>query len=121
MSDWQAELVAIRSQQQTRTIANQLRFQLLAMANGLGEVTSYKQESWASLTMAGKRHELEIEFCGAEACQAAEGLIADLAEHEFSISGQLVADASVRRVNHEFGGDGERLTLTCVCLLIEED
>ena len=59
------------------------------------------------------------EFQGDIAVEAGETFIADLPDHEFAIPGQLVADASVREVDHRFGAE-ERLVVTCVLLLLED-
>ena len=110
----------VLEQHRSQTAVNQMRFQLLAMANGLGAVERHQQTAWSSVTFTGTRHESDLKFECREACRAAEGLIEDLPEHEFAVQGQLVADASVREVDHRFQGDDETIFLSCVLLLREE-
>jgi hypothetical protein len=59
------------------------------------------------------------DFDGSEAVRAGEEFIDELPDHEFRIPGQLVADATVREVDHRFGAD-ERMVVTAVLLLLEE-
>jgi hypothetical protein len=60
-----------------------------------------------------------LDFDGADAVRAGEEFIDELPEHEFRIPGQLVADATVREVDHRFGAD-ERMVVTAVLLLLKE-
>jgi len=73
---------------------------VMALADGHGEVVEHKARSWASITFSGTRHQLVIDFEGTEAVEAGEELVARLEDHEFSIPGQLVADAAIRAVEH---------------------
>jgi hypothetical protein len=102
-----------------RTVSDRLRAALLALAGGKGVVMTHEETAWASITFTGTRHEVVLDFAGCEAVQAGETFIAELPDHEFRIPGQLVADASVREVDHRFGAD-ERLIVTAVLLLLEE-
>ncbi len=102
-----------------RTLSDRLRAALIALAGGKGTVLTHEESAWASITFSGTRHEVVLDFDGHEAVEAGETFIADLPDHEFTIPGQLVADASVREVDHRFGAD-ERLIVTCVLLLLEE-
>ena len=69
--------------------------------------------------IAGTRHEVVLEFCGPEAVAGGEELIERLPDHEFALPGQLVADATITKVDHRFGAM-ERLEVTAVLLLLEE-
>lgn len=100
-----------------RTTSDRLRDALLALAGNEGEITSHEETPWSSITFSGSRHEVIFDFRGNAAVEAGENLIAELPEHEFRIPGQLVADASVREVDHRFGAE-ERLIVTCVLLLL---
>lgn len=102
-----------------RTAGDRLREALLALANGACEVMTHEETAWSSITFTGTRHEVVLDFDGREAVEAGEVFIAELPDHEFRIPGQLVADASVREVDHRFGAD-ERMIVTCVLLLLEE-
>ena len=91
---------------------------LLALANGKARIASHSEKAWASITFAGARHRVEMVFEGAEAVEAGECFIAFLPEHEFSIPGQLVADAAVTAVEHTL--DPPLMRVTCELLLLEE-
>ena len=80
--------------------AGHLREQIDRLADGLGKVLRHSEKAWASITFEGARHTLDIEFVGGEAVSAGERFVAALPDHEFAITGQLVADAAVTRVEH---------------------
>ncbi|MEM1194623.1 MAG: hypothetical protein AAGH57_00840 [Pseudomonadota bacterium] len=102
-----------------RTAGDRLRSALLALADGHGDLIKHEEAPWSSITFTGTRHEVIFEFLGTASAERAESFIADLPEHEFAIPGQLVADASVREVDHRFG-EQERMSVTCVLLLLED-
>lgn len=102
-----------------RSTADRLREAVLLLAGGKGQLLSHEEKPWSSITFSGTRHEVTLEFDGAEACVAGEDFIANLPEHEFTIPGQLVADATIREVDHHFGAH-ERMVVTAVLLLLEE-
>ncbi len=102
-----------------RTTSDRLREAVSTLARGRGAFLSHEEKSWSSITFSGTRHEVTIAFEGAEAGKAGENFIAELPEHEFTIPGQLVADATIREVDHRFGAD-ERMVVTAVLLLLEE-
>jgi len=102
-----------------RTIGDRLCDALMTLAEGRADRLKHEETAWSSITFTGTRHEVVLEFRGHEAVEVGEEFIAQLPEHEFRIPGQLVADASVREVDHRFGIE-ERLTVTCVLLLLEE-
>ena len=102
-----------------RTLADRVREALLSISNGHGTMLTHEEKSWASITFAGTRHEVVLEFCGPEAVAAGEELIERLPDHEFALPGQLVADATISKVDHRFGAM-ERLEVTAVLLLLEE-
>ena len=79
----------------------------------------HEESAWSSITFSGTRHEVTLVFEGAEAVAKGEEFMEALPEHEFTIPGQLVADASIREVDHRFGMH-ERLQVTAVLLLLEE-
>lgn len=91
---------------------------LLALAERKGSITRHEDKSWASITFAGSRHRVELVFEGEEAVEAGECFIAFLPEHEFTIRGQLVADAAV--VEADSVAHPPRLAVTCEILLLEE-
>lgn len=102
-----------------RTTADRIHAALMTLTGGAGTVLSHEEKAWASITFAGTRHEVVLEFCGADAVVGGEELIERLHDHEFTIPGQLVADATITAVDHRFGAM-ERLQVTAVLLLLEE-
>ena len=102
-----------------RTTADRVRTALMQLTGGNGTVLAHEEKAWASITFAGTRHEVVLEFCGMDAVVGGEDLIERLPDHEFSIPGQLVADATITKVDHRFGAM-ERLEVTAVLLLLEE-
>lgn len=101
-----------------REPGEKLREALLELARRKATILSHGEKNWASVTFAGARHRLELEFEGEEAVQAGELFIAVLPEHEFAIPGQLVADAAVTAVDHRL--DPPRMQVSCELLLLEE-
>lgn len=102
-----------------RSLADRVRAALMQLTGGAGTVLSHEEKAWASITFAGTRHEMVLEFCGPDAVAAGEDLIERLPDHEFALPGQLVADATITKVDHRFGAM-ERLEVTAVLLLLEE-
>lgn len=97
-----------------------VQLQLAALAGDCGTLVRRQESPWASITYTGTRYEFELWFDGKAEVAAGEALIAALPEHEFAIAGWLVADATVTRVDHFFS-EQERLTVTCVLLLLKDD
>ena len=104
-----------------RTNSDRVREALLMLAEGRASLLTHEEKPWASITFSGTRHEVMLDFDGREAVKVGEDFIAALPAHEFTIPGQLVADATVREVDHRFGGDDERMVVTAVLLLLEEN
>ncbi|BDI61574.1 hypothetical protein [Qipengyuania nanhaisediminis] len=102
-----------------RTTADRVREALLMLAEGRASLLTHEEKPWRSITFAGTRHEIMLDFEGEVAVAVGEEFIARLPDHEFTIPGQLVADATVREVDHRFGAD-QRMVVTAVLLLLEE-
>jgi len=102
-----------------RTIGDRVREALLDLAQGKASLLTHEEKAWSSITFAGTRHELMLDFDGAAAMQAGEQFVADLPDHEFSLPGQLVADATVTKTESSFLPE-PRLVVTAVLLLLEE-
>ena len=83
-----------------RTPWMQLLSALLDLAQGQAELLRHSERSWASVTFSGTRHSVVLAFTGADAVAIGEQVIDRLPDHEFTIPGQLVADAAVLRVEH---------------------
>lgn len=103
-----------------RTTADRVRESLVKLAEGRASLLSHEEKAWASITFCGTRHEVMLDFDGKEAVQVGEKFIAGLPDHEFRIPGQLVAEATIREVEHSFTGEDERMVVTAVLLLLEE-
>ena len=103
--------------------------QVLQLAEGQGELVRHGERTWASATFSGVRHSIVLSFsgCGAvavgerfiAAVAVGERFIAALDEHEFDIRGQLVADASVIEVSHDYLPE-PRLVAAFELLLLED-
>lgn len=102
-----------------RTDADRLREALITLAGGHGAVTAHDERAWASVTFAGARHRVTLEFVGDAAVAGGERLVAELPEHEFTLPRQLVADATVRAVEHVLLPE-PRLRVECELLLVED-
>jgi len=92
---------------------------LLDLAQGKAVLIRHSERSWASATFAGTRHSVRLAFRGTDAVAAGEDLIALLPEHEFTIPGQIVADAAVVAVDHQLL-PGPSITLTLELLLLQD-
>ena len=68
---------------------------LLSLAGGHAELISHAETPWASATFSGSRHRVCLSFNGNDAVAAAEHFIEAIPDHEFTLPGQLVADAAV--------------------------
>ena len=113
------EVKSVAALRPRRTLADRVRAALMELTGGTGTVLAHAETAWASITFSGTRHEVVMEFCGADAVAAGEALIEQLPDHEFTLPGQLVADATISAVDHRFGAM-ERLEVTAVLLLLEE-
>ena len=102
-----------------RTHADRLRDALMALGDHRGQVLKHSERAWASITFAGTRHALVLLFAGEDAVAAGERFIDALPDHEFTLPGQLVADASVTEVDHRLL-PSPRLVVECELLLLED-
>lgn len=93
---------------------------LMELAERKAELVHHSERNWASATFSGSRHEVVLSFTGAEAIAAGELLIEALPEHEFTIAGQLVADAAVIATAHTALPE-PRLEVTTELLLLEDE
>lgn len=99
--------------------AEKLREALLALAQGRAQILNHSERAWASITFSGARHAVELVFDGIEAAKAGEDFIALLPDHEFTIPGQLVADAAILSVDHTMLPD-VRLVVKAELLLLQD-
>lgn len=101
-----------------RTSGERLTEALRELAQGKGTVVRHSERSWASITFAGTRHQVEMLFEGEDLVEVGECFIAFLPEHEFTIPGQLVADAAITEVDSIL--HPPQLRVKCEFLLLEE-
>ena len=99
--------------------AARLRAALDELAEGRATILSHREKGWASITFAGTRHTLALEFVGVEAVATGERFITFLPEHEFGLPGQLVADAAVVSVDHRLLPE-PRMAVGIELLLLDE-
>lgn len=92
---------------------------LLGMAEGKAELIRHSERGWSSATFTGSRHTIVLAFTGNESIAAGEVFLADLPDHEFTIPGQLVADAAIIRADHAMLPD-VRLEVEVELLLLED-
>lgn len=80
-------------------------------------LTEFRSADWQSLTFVGERHEMELRIPAPDADLLAKRLTDGLADAEFAISGQIVADIGQLRPRRQ-NSDGsislfiEALTIT---------
>jgi len=60
-------------------------------------LTEFRSTDWQSLTFMGERHEMELRVPGPDSEGLVDRLISGLAEDEFAIPGQIVADIGLER------------------------
>jgi hypothetical protein len=71
---------------------------VMTLAGERAELMCHAERPWASATFSGTRHTFTLSFPGEDGARAAEEFIETLSDHEFIISGQLVADAGISEV-----------------------
>lgn len=78
-----------------------MKRQLLELAENLGAIIVHKSKPWRSISFEGERHELLMTFEGSQAVGAGSRFAEALPEHEFTIPGQLMADAVVTKIDEQ--------------------
>ncbi|WP_427968792.1 hypothetical protein [Altererythrobacter sp.] len=102
-----------------RSTGDRVRDALIALGEAQGQLLSHEEKAWASITFSGTRHEVTFAFDGPDAIAAGECFVAALPDHEFTIPGQLVADAAVSKVDHTLN-PAPRMVVTAALLLLED-
>ncbi len=92
---------------------------LMDLCEGQAQLLSHAERPWASVTFAGTRHTVTLRFDGAEAVGEAEQFITNLPEHEFTLPGQLVADAAIVAVDQQCLPQPQ-ITVQAELLLLDE-
>ena len=72
---------------------------------------------WASATFSGDRHALSLRLTGRNAHGAADAVLPDLDEREFTLPGHVVVDIALRGAER----DGDDVRLVLEALTIEAD
>lgn len=72
---------------------------VLELAGPQAQLVRQSEKPWASVTFSGARHSFVLAFDGMEAMEPADLFIAALPDHEFTIPGRLVADATIHSVD----------------------
>jgi hypothetical protein len=93
---------------------------VLSLAKGNGTLEEHRGTTWASATFTGMRHVMRLHFAGESAIAAAIWLSSILPEHEFAISGHLVADIAVTETHRRHEG-APAMTLTIEALTVEAE
>ena len=60
-------------------------------------LSEFRSTDWQSLTFMGERHEMELRVPGTNAGELVDRLTDGLADAEFAIPGQIVADIGLQR------------------------
>ncbi|ALE16932.1 hypothetical protein AMC99_01641 [Altererythrobacter epoxidivorans] len=102
-----------------RSVGDRVREAVLMLAEAQAILLTHEEKAWASITFSGTRHEMLLDFDGANAVEAGERFIAALPDHEFAIPGQLVADAAVSEVSHTLLPE-PRMVVTISLLLLQD-
>lgn len=92
---------------------------VLELAGPRAELLRHAERPWTSATFSGTRHTVALTFTGPDGIVAGEEFLAALPDHEFTITGQLVADAAVSLVEHEAGAN-PGMTIEADLLLLED-
>lgn len=79
-------------------------------------IEELRSRDWASLTLTGARHELDVRLDGAGAAAALDALIAALPQAQVSMSGRILAELVVEPGT----ADDEGVALT-ICALVIDD
>jgi hypothetical protein len=114
------DMIAALRRQGARGPWLQVLSAVLDIAGQRVEFLRHNERAWSSVTFTGTRHVIGLRFAGEDAVADGEAFIAQLPEHEFTIPRQLVAEAAVTSVDHQFGDNGPVLTLDAELLLLED-
>lgn len=93
---------------------------VLSLARGDAELEEHRGTSWASATFTGMRHVMRLRFEGAQAVATAHWLVRTVPEHEFALSGHLVADIAITESHRRSEGEPS-MTLIIEALTVEAD
>ncbi|WP_246543741.1 hypothetical protein [Novosphingobium profundi] len=97
----------------------QIVTQVLQLAGPRAEFLRHGERPWASATFSGARHTIALSFTGEDALVDGEAFVEALPEHEFAIAGHLVADSTLRGIEH-VNGPEPQMSLEIEMLLLED-
>ncbi len=80
-------------------------------------LSDFRSTDWRSLTFAGERHRIDLRVPGPGAATVAQMLTRDLAEADFSIPGQIVADIAVEGAMIEYPDGSISLTIEALTIV----
>jgi hypothetical protein len=80
-------------------------------------LSDFRSTDWRSLTFAGERHRIDLRVPGPGAATVAQMLTRDLAEADFSIPGQIVADIAVEAAMIEYPDGSISLTIEALTIV----
>lgn len=95
----------------TGTAARLIRA-LLELLGPEAELVAAHEREWASATFSGARHRIDLRVPLADAASAPSPALAALPEHDFALSGEIVADCVLTTQRRERSADG-RYWLAC--------
>ncbi len=93
------------------------RVTLLTMLGPGSELIEAQERAWASATFSGARHKLHLRLPMASAEAPPPAALAALPDHEFDLSGQIVADCIVSHQRREWHPSGQWSLLCQVDIL----
>ena len=92
--------------------------ELIKMGGTQMQFMRHAERPWSSGMFTGARHTFVLQFEGPAAISHGEALIAALPEHEFNLTGRLVADATVSAAEHVLV-DNPTLTIEVELLVLD--
>ncbi|MCJ2177914.1 hypothetical protein [Novosphingobium album (ex Hu et al. 2023)] len=93
--------------------------ELILLAGPRAEFLHHAERPWSSTTFSGSRHTVTLVFSGADGMQQGQAYVCALPDHEFTISGQLVADAAITSVTRATT-PASRMTVEAELLLLDD-
>ncbi|MEW9856992.1 hypothetical protein [Novosphingobium sp. M1R2S20] len=93
--------------------------EVLSLAGPDAQFMRHSERPWSSATFCGARHVVALTYEGAEAIAQGEAFIAALPDHEFTLRGALVADATVTFAEHSLL-DEQRLSIEAEILVLDD-
>jgi hypothetical protein len=93
--------------------------EVLRLAGPAAQFERHSERPWSSTTFSGARHTIRLSFKGAAQVGRGETFIACLPDHEFTLAGRIVADASVTSAEHSLI-EGPSLVVEAELLVLDD-